>query len=416
MIPLEARKILLTEGVENDRLAAERAKRLMKGIRTERIERVNDEQLHQIVEEEILPTRANHGMHADIKPIVIFNRFRYELTEEQIAETKQRFPSLFRIPLMKVGEHAGFEWRDSGSREYRQRTGLVCQPAWQLHTIVGCHFRCAYCNLGWYVSIMLNMEAFVSRLDEFIHRCPQQTLFQYDNYTDTVCFEPEYGGARLLIEYFARKPGKALELYVGKSDHVDFLLDLDHRRHTVCCWSLSGRTQSREFEWRAATMEERIEAMRKCQEAGYPVRVRFSPIIPVKNWREENREMINLLFSKVKPDVVTIETIRFLNYEAMCKYFDLSLLDGEFVEVMKNAPRLKHPHGCEVPDDYRKMVYRFIISEIERISPDTPYAFCREKRTVWDYFGDDFARHNQHPDRYICNCGPTSAPATVTQN
>ena len=42
-----------------------------------------------------------------------------------------------------------------------------------------------------------------------------------------------YGAAKLLIEFFARQPGRALELYVGKSDNVDYLLDYDHRGHTV---------------------------------------------------------------------------------------------------------------------------------------------------------------------------------------
>jgi spore photoproduct lyase len=267
--------------------------------------------------------------------------------------------------------------------------------------------------LGWFVNLMLNMEDFVSRLDEWIRQCPAQTLFQYDNFTDTVCFEPEYGGAKLLIEYFAGQPGKALELYVGKSDNVDFLLNYDHRGHTVCCWSLSGRTQSRAFEHRTATMDERIESMRKCQAAGYPVRVRLSPIIPVRDWRTENREMLERLFRSVAPDMVTFETIRFLNLKAMKEAFEMSLLDEEFVRAMEAAPETPANQGCEVPDDYRRMVYEFIISELERVSPGTRYALCREKRDLWGCFEHDFARHGQDPDRYLCNCGPDSAPATV---
>jgi spore photoproduct lyase len=261
---------------------------------------------------------------------------------------------------------------------------------------------------------MLNVEDFVARLDGWLTQCPDQTLFQYDNWTDTVCFEPEYGGARLLIGYFAQKPGKALELYVGKSDHVDFLLDYGHRGQTVCCWSLGGRTQSVEFEWRAAPMAARIEAMRKCQNAGYPVRVRLSPIIPVRGWRDENREMIDLLFRTVQPDLVTIETLRFLNYEAMARSFDLSLLDEDFVAAMRGFSGQPCASGCEVPDEFRERVYEFILAEVERVSPATPVAFCREKRTLWEVFADSFSRHSQYPDAYVCNCGPFSAPATLS--
>jgi len=407
MISLTASKLLVVEGVEEDRFMRERAKRLRGGVEARETRTVDDAGLNEVVEHD-LAARPRHGMYAEIEPIIIFNRFRFDDTEEERKRRISAFPALNQL---KFNGYGGFEWRDSGSPQFRKRTGLVCQPAWQLHTIVGCHFRCAYCNLGHFVNIMMNMENFVLRLDGWIERCPAQTLFQYDNFTDTVCFEPEYGGAKLLIEYFAMKPGKALELYVGKSDHVDFLLDYDHRGHTVCCWSVSARTQSVEFEWKSAPMEARIEAMRKCQKAGYAVRARFSPIIPVRNWREENREMIELLFSRVEPDLITIEPLRFLDYDAMNKSFDLSFLDEEFIEIMKEAAGRPHAQGCEVPDEYRKGMYRFIIDELERVSPETPFAFCREKRDVWEYFAADFARHGQGPDRYICNCGPYSAPA-----
>ena len=409
MVPLKASRILIVDGVMDDPLMRVRADRLCAAIDHDEVVSVDDSALATIVETEI-ETSRHHGMRADDPHIVILNRFRFDDDDVESERRVEAFPNLNQL---KFNGYGGFDWRDSGSAKWRADTGLVCQPAWQLHTVVGCPFRCAYCHLGWSVNLMLNMEDFVAHLDEWIRRCPKQTLFQYDNWTDTVCFEPEYDGARLLIDYFARQKGKALELYVGKSDNVDFLLDYGHRGHTVCCWSLSGYTQSRQFEYRAATMEERIESMKKCQDAGYPVRVRLSPIIPVRNWQDENRDLIEQLFRAVDPDVITFETLRFLNYERMCGAFDLSLLDEDFVAAMQAPQTGPVSPGCQVPDDYRKLVYEFIISELERVSPGTPYALCREKRDVWEFFEEDFARHDQHPDDYFCNCGPFSAPATV---
>ena len=409
MVPLTASRLLIVEGVEDDPRMRARAQRLRGGIQARDVRTVGDEELTGVVRDE-LKTRSRHGMRADFEPVVIFNRFRLD---DDVDTQRHRLETWPELNWLKFNGYGGFDWRESGSPEWREKTGLVCQPAWQVHTIVGCHFRCAYCDLGRFVHVLMNMEEYVERLDERLLRCPAQTLFQYDNYTDAVCFEPEHGGAKLLIDYFADRPGQALELYVGKSDHVDFLLDYDHRGHTVCCWSLSAETQSRQFEYRSAPMADRIEAMRKCQSAGYPVRVRLSPIIPVRNWRDENRDMMERLFRDVQPDVVTIETIRFLDSEAMGRHFDLSLLDEEFAAVMKEAQGQPHAQGCEVPDEYRKGVYAFVFSEMARLSPDTPVAFCREKRALWEHFAETFARWGQHPDDYLCNCGPTSAPATV---
>ncbi len=411
MLALPTSKILIVNGVEDDPLMRARADRLRTGLPTDEVRTVSDEELCAAVAEIRSGTMSN-GMRSEAKPLVIFNRYRLDDDEAERRRRTEAFPQLDWTDKLKLNGYGGFDWRDSGSAAYRKRTGLVCQPAYAIHTILGCHFRCAYCTLSRIISIMLNVEELVGRLDEWLEQCPGQTLFQNDNYTDNVCFEPEYGGAKLLIEYFARKPGKALELYVGKSDLVDFMLDYDHRGHTVCCWSLAAQTQSTEFEWHSAPMAQRIEAMRKCQEAGYPVRVRFSPILPVRNWREENREMIELLFRDVRPDVITMETIRFLTYDRMSELFDLSLLDDEFLATMKAQEGPPAFQGCEVPDDYRRMVYDFVISEIERVSPETRYAFCREKRDMWTTFADRFVRHGQDPDRYVCNCGPRSAPVT----
>jgi DNA repair photolyase len=409
MLPLKASRVLVVEGVEGDPLMRARMDRLLGGIATDEVRTVGDGELNA----EVAAVREglrNHGRTRDIEPLVVLNRGRFDDDE---AEKQRRIEACPALGKELLNGYDMFHWRPSGCEEYRRTTGLVCQPAWQLHTIYGCHFRCAYCHLGWIVNVMVNVEEFVSRLDGWLDQCPEQTLFQYDNFTDTVCFEPEYGGSKLLIEYFAGRDDQALELYVGKSDHVDFLLDYDHRGHTVCCWSLSGPTQSVEFEAGSAPTDRRIEAMRKCQEAGYPVRVRLSPIIPVKGWRQENRRMIEDLFAAVHPDVITIETIRFLDCAGMAKLFDMSLLDEEFVQAMESAQGDPCAPGCEVPDECRSMVYDFVISELERVSPGTPYAFCREKRDLWDRFADEFARHDQNPDDYLCNCGPFCAPATA---
>ena len=410
MEPLHASKLLIVEGVEEDPRMRARAERMRAAIPADEVRTVDDNGLRDVVAAELTPLRR-HGMRRDIQPVVILNRFRFDDSEAERARRVEAFPEL---NTMKLNGYGGFDWRDGGSPGWRAKTGLVCQPAWQLHTVVGCHYRCAYCSLGWFLNAMMNVEEFVERLDATIERCPDQTLFQYDNWTDTVCLEPEYGGAKLLIDAFAARPGKALELYVGKSANVGFLLDCDHRGHTVCCWSLAAPTQSTQFEWRSASTDQRIEAMVKCQGAGYPVRVRLSPIIPVRGWEAENRAMLDLLFSEVEPDVVTIETIRFLNYDQMAECFDLGLLDPAFVAAMEAAPRKPDAQGCEVPDAWRSRVYDFVFEEIGRLSPDTPIAFCREKRALWEQFAEPLARWGQTPDDYLCNCGPFSHPKTVS--
>lgn len=398
------------DGIEQDPLMQARARRLESGIHSEGVEHIGDAELDEIVAGNSLHSPKNHGMKADIKSIVIFNRFRFDDPPELREERRAKFPSLFANYGYKFHGYGGFDFSDTGSAAYRQRTGIVCQSAWKIHLICGCPFLCAYCYFAHCINIMMNVEEYVERLDAQIEKASGQTLYQWDNWSDVNCFEPEYGGSELLVEYFAGREKEYLELYVGKSDNVDFLLDLDHKEQTICCWSLSGRTQSAQIEYKTASMDDRIAAAKRCQEAGYHVRFRLSPIIPVRNWKAENREMIERLFAEVRPDVITFETLRFRSYDAITSEIDVSFLDHEFLHTMENAQTQKQFSGCEIPHDFRRMVYRFVIDELERVSPETPYAFCRAPKIMWDEFAEDFATHGQSPDCYVCNCGPTSTP------
>jgi hypothetical protein len=252
------------------------------------------------------------------------------------------YPELFEGggPAHFAG-YGGFDWRPSGDERYRRTTGRVCQPAYALHSFWGCHFRCAYCNLGHVAHVYVNLEDWIEHIEEGLanlENSPGQRLFQWDNGTDIVCWEPEYGGAKMLIELFARQPDKYLELYVGKSDFVQFMLDYDHRGHTVCCWSLSHETQARDLEKRTASMEDRLRAARLCQEAGYPVRIRFSPMIPTVGWEKDIRHMIRRMFEEITPEVLTIEPLRFYNYQQLCADFEEGVLDPEFLNAMKALP------------------------------------------------------------------------------
>ncbi len=411
MMQLKASQLLIVEGVEDDAHMRARAERMRRFIDAAETRHVNDEQLNAVVEELDLNHPSRHGMDMDDDAIIIFNRFRFDDSPEQQAARQERYPALLEAPTRKFSGYGGFDWKVSGTPEWRERTGCVTQPMYQIHTIVGCPFRCAYCSLGFVYNIMMNVDEYVARLDGWIAELAgDQTLFQYDNHTDTVCFEPEYGGTELLVRYFADKPARWLELYVGKSDNVDFLLPLEHRGGTIACWSVSGRTQSTAIELGAADMDARIQAARRMQEAGYGVRFRLSPIIPVRNWEAENRQLIERIFELTRPDVITIETLRFLDYDDIVRHLDLSLLDEEWLEVMRGVRGETPPQGGQIPDAYRQRMYRFIIDELERVGPETPYAFCREALSSWEFFAADFARHGQHPDNYVCNCGRVSTP------
>lgn len=411
MMRLNAPAVYYTEEVVEDKLCMERMERMMRYINTPHVQKVNDEELCCIA--------LANGWHVprlkgEIRPYqeppILFNTFKWH-TEDEKKKRLEKYPALAlgEFPKGKLAGYIGFDWR--GAPKQFGPGVRVCQSAYEMHTIAGCPFRCDYCaHLGEVIVIMLNLEEFLQRMDGWLATCPEQTLFKWDNATDAPCFEPEYGGTKLFVDYFAQKPGKYLLLYLGKCADIDYLLNYDHRGKTIVAFSISAQTQSTKIEKGAAPTQARIEAARRCQESGYIVRVRFSPIIPVKNWRDENRRMIRSLLAQVAPDVISLCLFGWMDMYLAKRALDLSLWDSEFVRSMEAASvEMRGKAYGPLPHHARAEIIRFFIDEIRSVNHKVPIALCLESYEMWQQFGPELG---MKPERYLCNCGPQCTPGT----
>jgi hypothetical protein len=333
-------------------------------------------------------------------PDVIFNVYSWASEDE-----RQQFAGSYgHKPLPGFHNFRPWNRREGGNP---RPDGTVCQTAWEIHGARGCLFKCDYCYFDNVLVIMLDVERFVAQLDLLVRDAPQ-TLYKYDNQTDILAFEPEYGASRVLSDYFAAQD-RAFLMHYTKSDNVGPLLEYEHNGQVMVCWSLSAHTQSRLIEKETATCEQRIEAARRCQQAGYPVRFRFSPMVPVKGWREEIATMVELLFQKTRPDLITLQTLsRFPAYEMLETTLDLDLLDPEFVQAASDhreemAGKIYGP----LPHHIRLAMYRFALEQIRHASPETPVAICLESVDMWEVLSADL---RQDPAHYLCACGPDCTP------
>ncbi len=290
---------------------------------------------------------------------------------------------------------------------YVHTQGRYCQTAIELNIVDGCVFRCAYCGFGRYVVIPLDVERLIDGLDGVFAAHPDQRLWKYSNMTDLPPFEPEYDAIPPMIRRFAREDGRYLMLFT-KSDNVNFLLDLDHRGRTIISWSLSCDTSSRLVDRRAATMDERIAAMGKAQQAGYVVRARLSPIVPVRNWRAEHRELFRRLFAACTPDLVTLELLGWFDCEDLPQLIPADMLDRDALAAAEAAAdRLQGVKWGPFPEALHQEVYEFCVETVRQLSPDTPVSFCHGTPATWRALGE---RVGHAPPEFICNCGAMSTP------
>ena len=417
MKAVTARDFFVTEWALADERCASRMERMMEGFG------VPVEQVRTLTEDEIKDVARERGWIGLDKrlgrepfmgaPDFVFSKFRWGDDEDRerlferrpfLAHTRYHART-FLVALYGFGAYYHLE----NGKKKRARN-VACWGLNDLHSAYGCFHKCLYCRRGAVESLMLNVEEFVEHVSDLVARNPWQKVFRYDVETDPLILEPEYGACAALVNDFAAMDDRYIILF-SKSDNVDFLLDLDHKGHTIMLWTLSTPTVSRRIEVDTATTEQRIEAARKCQEAGYTVRFKCKPIIPISNWREEAEQTFEMLFASVQPDTISMEMLFFGSTQEWRELFDPSLFDPELYEMVEQheaagAMDTMHPF----PDDFREEVYNHYADVIHRISPNTRLSLCAETPELWRRLGP---RLGMTAESFACNCGPVAVPGVT---
>lgn len=373
---------------------------------------VRDENLIELAVEEDWAGRCQRmGMPPpEGDPILMIGRMRWDKGWPDLLErTKARFPQFSEYMLQKLYGYDAFLFANCclEGEAVRMNPKFICRPAWRLHLTWGCPHKCFYCGCTGIMTAMANLDQYRRKLDELVHKNPWELCWLYDDDAEGLALEPEYGGMKMLAEYFAATPEQYLIVHT-KSANVDFLENLDHRGRTIMTWSLTGKTQSTLMEPKTGSMEERIEAAAKVQAWGYTPRFKFKPIVPVANWREELAEMIALVFERTRPDNITLFPLAWMGYPDLLKLADTELLDPWALrEAQQAAEEMKGRQEGPFPHHVRKAIYEFCLQEIRKYDAEVPVALSTETTEMWRDLGPKLGSNVAD---YVCGCGPQVTP------
>ena len=411
MYSVKPERVYVFDSVWQDDQCATRAKRMIAALGSPEVVTIGDAELPGVIQDNNwigVPGRGNN-LAPDEAPTFVLNRLRIDAAEdkEQVEHILKQCPEGTTAHFVR--RLLGVNWTACGG-PIRNRE-LICRRTNEFHTIDGCLHRCLYCgsSSNQVVTLAMNLEEFVGKeLDRIVQENPWQKVFRYQTQvSDALCFEPEYGACQVFGDYFASLDDRYLLLHTS-SANTDHLLDLGHQEHTIVLWSLTSETVSREIEANSGTTQERIEAARKCQEAGYTVRFKFKPIVPVVNWRDECADMIEKVFASTQPDVLSMCVLMWMKAEEFDRLFDASMFDPEHVKALHDSADAMRGRACgPFPDDVRAEIYGFFIDEIRKHNPSVPLSLSTETKELWDLLGPrlGFTAHN-----YVCGCGAKCTP------
>jgi len=198
--------------------------------------------------------------------------------------------------------------------------------------------------------------------------------------TDSLALEPLTGMVGALMPYFVEQPNVLLELKT-KSDCVDSLLDFDPKGRIVVAWSMNPQRVIDWDEADTASFNERLNAARRCQAAGYRLGFHFDPMIEYPGWEKDYPAMIEELFATIDWQRLSWLSLGVLRTtpglkRAMRERFPRTqLLTGEQVLCPDGKLRYFQPLRVEM---YRKMV-----GWIRRAAPTVKIYLCMESKEVW---------------------------------
>ena len=344
-------------------------------------------------------------------PILLFNTFRFDGEKEhaariEVLKAKGLEPDTYPQSLLGVG---AFRWACYNLKDDPAREDKVCRPCWRIHFEEGCLHKCKYCGLGGLLVSMVNVEDYCAQLSKIIEKHPWQRTYLIDDDADPPCLEPELGCLGEIIEFFGTLKDRYLIIHT-KTWNTAWMRNLKHNGNTIIVWSLSGPTQSRLIEPNTGTTEERIEAARVAEEAGYQIRYKFKPIIPVRNWREEASKTIELAFDKTHPDIISMCVFMWMDVNEMKRRLApvLDLLDPECLKAAEEGQaEMAETRTKPFPEKMRAMIYDHYATEIRKRNASIPISLSTENWRMWRRFGK---RLGMTATNYVCACGPMATP------
>lgn len=263
--------------------------------------------------------------------------------EEAVAEHPRsleicsRFPRATVIPCRRYGEI--FNPRGQSFRLQKKRPALILAekqgrlvlPTPEGYGIGGernvyfshmlnCLYDCRYCFLqGMYRSanyvVFVNYEDFFAEIER---EASQETYFFSGYDCDSLAFEGVTGFVRAALPVFRSLPGAWLELRT-KSTRIDPLLEHEPWERCIVAFSFTPDVVSGALEQGVPSVERRLQVMAKLGALGWPLGLRFDPLILTSDYRRLYRELFAQVFAAVPR--ARIHSVSFGPFRLPADYF-----------------------------------------------------------------------------------------------
>jgi spore photoproduct lyase len=249
--------------------------------------------------------------------------------------------------------------------------GIFCPHFWLLVHANGCPYRCDYCYLMLTFrqkkcESFTNLDDMEREIAAWLTR-PDPSLLNSGELSDSLAVD---------ARWFAR----AYRLFCAQERHALLLLtkslarELDaYEPHPAICvsFSVNSARVSGAYEHGAPAGPERLEAAARLRRAGWRVRIRLDPMLPIAHWQEDYAPVADRI-AEIQPERVTLGTLR---------YFPQ--LPGRHPNFPRVPVAQDGPDGrMRLPEGLRREMYTFVKSRLSQ-----EIALCKETDAMSRFAG-----------------------------
>ena len=274
-------------------------------------------------------------------------------------------------------------------------TDVVCPHFVELKWAYGCPFDCSWCYLkGTFrfrpegiKPVIKDLEKVKLHVQTFLNEVREPEILNTGELADSLMLENGSNAFSKFIIPLFETQNKHKVLFVTKSSNIKNLVNINPHNQVIVSFTLNALPVDELWEKKAPRVLNRIKAAEELHNAGYEVRIRIDPMVPIDNWEKSYQELIDYVFSRFTPERITLGSLRGLQSTIN------GTKDRSWVHYLKETSNW----GKKIDFTTRLKMYSSIIAYLEQEYKYHNVAFCKETKAMWQKLGMNYKNIK-------CNC------------
>ena len=275
-----------------------------------------------------------------------------------------------------------------------RKTNVVCPHFLELKWAYGCPYDCAWCYLkGTFrfrpegtSPVVKPYEKIELHTRKFLEEVRTPEILNTGEIADSLMHEHvDIPFSKFIIPIFEKQNIHKV-LFLTKSSNVRNLLEIESHNQAIISFSLNAIPVAERWE-KAPSILKRIEAAKKVFDAGYEVRIRIDPMVPIENWQKYYLDLLEIIFEDLTPERITLGSLRGLQSTIN------GCTDKTWVRYLKESSNW----GKKIDFKTRYVMYSTLIQELKTTYKFDKVALCKETIQMWDALKMDYKKIR-------CNC------------